>query len=119
MVEGTRMGAMRVKQIIFEQSSAGLLATFGDPRGRSGSYMVGGDFVINTSRFIGSRNLMIGGWGLVTGRDDLVGDRTAMGVIIDYPNDIWDLWVSCESGRPSTPPWGSYPVQASTWATWE
>jgi hypothetical protein len=94
VVEGTQMGAMRVKQNIFEQSSAGLLATFGDPRGRSDSYMVGGDFVLNTSRFLGSRNVIIGGWGLVTGRDELSGDRTAMGVIIDYPNDIWDLWVS-------------------------
>ena len=25
------------------------------------------------------------------GRDDLEGDRTAVGVKIDYPNDLWDI----------------------------
>ncbi len=77
-----------------EQSSVGALATFGDPQGRDGSYMAGGDFVYNTSNFLGSRNLTIGAWGLVTGRDGLTGDRTAFGGIIDYPNDVWDLWVA-------------------------
>ena len=94
LVDGTGMGAFRVKRNILEQSSTGILATFGDPQGRSGSYMVGGDFIFNTSQFLGSRNLIVGLWGLATGRDELVGDRTAMGVIVDYPNDVWDLWLS-------------------------
>jgi hypothetical protein len=94
LVGSTQMGSVRVKQNILEQSSTGLLATFGDPQGRSGSYMVGGDFVFNTSRFLNSRNLIVGGWGLVTGRDDLDGDRTAFGALIDYPNDVWDLWAT-------------------------
>jgi hypothetical protein len=94
LVDATRMGAFRVKQTVMEQSGAGVLATFGDPQGRPGSYMVGGDFIYNTSKFLGSRNLLIGAWGLVTGREGLTGDRTAFGGIVDYPNDEWDLWVA-------------------------
>ncbi len=94
LVDGTEMGAFRVKQNILEQSSTGILATFGDPAGRSGSYTAGADFIFNTSHFLGSRNLIVGAWGLVTGREDLRGDRTAFGFIVDYPNDVWDLWVS-------------------------
>jgi hypothetical protein len=94
LVDGTGMGAFRVKQNILEQSSTGILATFGDPAGRSGSYTVGGDFIFNTSRFLGTRNLIVGTWGMVTGREDLNGDQTAFGFIVDYPNDVWDLWVS-------------------------
>ena len=94
LVDATEMGAFRVKQTLFERSSAGVLATFGDPLGRSGSYMVGGDFVYNTSTFLGSRNLLVGAWGLYTGRDGLEGDRSAFGGIVDFPNDPWDLWLS-------------------------
>ena len=94
LVDGTTMGTFRVKQNILEQSSTGLLATLGDPVGRTGSYTVGADLILNTSRFLKSKNLIVGGWGLATGRKDLEGDRTAYGIIVDYPNDVWDLWVS-------------------------
>lgn len=90
----TEMGVVRVKQNVLERSSVGLLATFGDPEGRPDSYMVGGDVIYNTSRFLGSRNLMVAGWSLVTGRGGLSGDRSAFGAIVDYPNDEWDLWAS-------------------------
>jgi hypothetical protein len=94
LVDASTMGAFRVKRNVLEQSSIGALATFGDPEGRADSYMVGIDGVYNTSRFLGSRNLIVGAWGLVTGRDGLDGDRTAFGGIIDFPNDEWDLWLS-------------------------
>jgi len=94
LVRGTTMGTFRVKQNILEQSSAGILATFGDPIGRPGSYTAGADVIFNTSRFQGSKNLIVGAWALVTGQKDLNGDRTAFGIVVDYPNDVWDVWVS-------------------------
>ena len=94
LVDPTTMGAFRIKQNVLEQSSAGVLATFGDPLGRPGSYMAGGDFIYNTSHFLGDRNLMVAAWGLATGREGLTGDRTAFGAIVDYPNDVWDVWAS-------------------------
>jgi hypothetical protein len=94
LVDATQMGAFRVKQNLLERSSVGVLATLGDPSGRDGSYTVGGDVNFNTSRFLGSRNLLVGGWGMVTNRADLSGDRSAFGFTVDYPNDEWDLWTS-------------------------
>ncbi|MGD2068801.1 MAG: DUF5916 domain-containing protein, partial [Gemmatimonadota bacterium] len=94
LVQRTGMGAFRFKQTLLERSSAGVLATFGDPLGREGSYTLGGDFVYNTSSFLGGRNLLVGVWGLATDREELTGDRTAVGGIVDFPNDPWDLWVA-------------------------
>jgi hypothetical protein len=89
-IEPTTMGALRVRQNVFTESSGGIIATLGDPEGRSGSYLVGGDFTYQTSRLGGNRNFLVGAWGMVTGREDLTGDRTAFGGQIGYPNDTWD-----------------------------
>jgi Domain of unknown function (DUF5916) len=89
------MGALRLQHDVFEESSAGVLATFGDPLGRSGSWELGGDFRYQTSRFRGDKNFLVGVWGLATGRDDLGGarERTAFGFKVDYPNDLFDCFV--------------------------
>jgi hypothetical protein len=91
LVSPTTMGVVRVKQNVLEQSSLGMMATFGDPQGRPGSYMVGTDFTYQTSRLWGDKNFLAGAWGLVSHRDGLEGDATAFGAKIDYPNDTWDI----------------------------
>jgi hypothetical protein len=88
------LAAVRLKQNIFAESSVGLIATVGDPEGRTGSYTAGADFTFQTSRFRGNKNLLFGAWGLTTGRQGLTGDRTAAGFKIDYPNDTWDIFIS-------------------------
>jgi len=93
-IEPTTMGAVRVRQNVFAESSGGLMATVGDPEGRAGSYLVGGDFTFQTSRVGGDRNFQVGAWVLVTGREGLTGDRTAVGGAIAYPNDRWDVGIS-------------------------
>lgn len=91
LVPGTTMGAFRVRQNVLEESTVGLIGSFGDPTGASGSYLVGADATFQTSRLWGSKNFIVGAWGLATDRDGLEGDKTAFGVSIDYPNDIWDI----------------------------
>lgn len=88
------MGILRVKQNLFAESHAGIMATVGDPLGRSGSWELGVDFTYQTSRFRGDKNFAAGVWGLATGRQDLLGarDRTAFGFKVDYPNDLWDCF---------------------------
>jgi hypothetical protein len=88
----TTMAVVRAKQNVFAESRAGFIATLGDPLGRSGSWEVGADFTYQTSRLRGDKNFSAGVWGLVTGRSDLDAfhDRTAFGLRIDYPNDLWD-----------------------------
>jgi hypothetical protein len=85
------MGAMRVKQNIFAESSVGLLATMGDQLGRSNSWMTGVDFTYQTSRFRGDKNLSATAWAMWNGREDLEGEKRAYGVGVDYPNDRWNF----------------------------
>ena len=91
----TTMGVVRLKQNVFAESRAGVLATFGDPLGRSGSWELGGDFTYQTSHLGGDKNFSAGVWALATGRDDLRGfrERTAFGLKVDYPNDLWDCFL--------------------------
>jgi hypothetical protein len=88
----TSMAVVRVKQNVLAESRAGFLATVGDPLGRDGSWELGGDFTYQTSRFRGGKNFNVGAWGLATGREDLQGyrEKTAFGLKVDYPNDLWD-----------------------------
>lgn len=90
IVDPTTMGAFRVRQDLFEESTAGLIATFGDPTGAPGAYLVGGDLTYRTTRFRGSKSFEAGVWGLFADREGLGGDRAAAGVSVAYPNDVWD-----------------------------
>jgi hypothetical protein len=85
------MGAFRVRQNVLEESNLGVLATFGDPAGAEGSYMIGADATYQTSTLLGSKNFIAGAWVLATDREGLAGEKTAFGAKIDYPNDIWDV----------------------------
>jgi hypothetical protein len=86
------MAVVRLKQSVLEESSVGMIATAGDPLGRRGSWLAGPDLTYQTSHFHGDRNLLVGVWGLIAGREDLRdGDRAAAGFKVDYPNDLWDM----------------------------
>jgi len=89
------LGVARLQRNVLAESRVGILATAGDPLGRSGSFELGADFTYQTSHLRGDKNFIAGLWGLVTQRDDLRGfdDRTAYGFKIDYPNDLWDCYV--------------------------
>ncbi|MCI0694769.1 carbohydrate binding family 9 domain-containing protein [candidate division KSB1 bacterium] len=90
-VEQATMGALRLKQNVLEESSLGMLATFGDQQGRSNSWSAGVDFTYRTSNFLNEKTLLIGVWGLLNNREDLAGDKSAYGLRIDYPNDLFDV----------------------------
>jgi hypothetical protein len=94
LAPATTLGVLRVQQNVFAESRLGVIATAGDPLGRSGSFEVGADFTYQTSRFRGDKNFIAGAWGLLTGREDLRGDRSAFGFKVDYPNDLWDCYLT-------------------------
>ena len=94
VAEPATMSVLRLKKDVLSESYVGMIATAGDPLNRSGSWLAGPDLTYQTSRFRGDKNLLIGLWGLMTGREDLDDrDRTAAGIKIDYPNDLWDIAV--------------------------
>jgi len=88
------LGVVRIKQNVLQESSVGILATAGDPLGRSGRWMAGPDFLYQTSRFRGDKNLLVGAWMLGSGGTGVTGGRDAGGVAIAYPNDLWDAGFS-------------------------
>ncbi len=89
--DATTMGVIRIRQNVFKESSVGFIGSVGDPLGRDGSFMSGLDFTYQTTRFNGNKNFIAGAWALYADREDLLGDRSAFGLKLDYPNDKWDL----------------------------
>ena len=87
----TTMGSVRVRQNIFEESSFGVIGTFGDQLGRNDAWSAGMDLTLRTSSFMGEKNFLVGIWGLYNDREDLEGKKYAYGLRIDYPNDLVDV----------------------------
>ena len=90
------MAVGRVKQNVGRESWVGAIATVGDPLGRSGSWLTGGDLTYATSSFRGNKNFLAGVWGLATGRKGLGSDSSAYGFKVDYPNDLWDIQLTAK-----------------------
>jgi Domain of unknown function (DUF5916) len=90
----TSMGVLRVQQNVLSESTLGVIGTLGDPVGRDGSWLGGADFTYRTSSLWTDKNFIAGFWGLAMNRSDLQGDRTALGVSLDYPNDLFDVFLS-------------------------
>ena len=106
----TNLFAARGFQNIGEESKLGFLVTAGDPLGRKNSWLAGMDFIFKTSHFRGDKNFLVGVWGLVNQRSDLGNDRTALGLSIDYPNDLWDISLNLKRlGRDFDPSLGFVP----------
>ena len=109
----TFMGVGRVKHNLWRESWVGAIGTVGDPLGRAGSWLGGADFTYATSRFRGDKNILVGVWGLATGRQDLGRDSTAQGFKVGYPNDLVDLALTYKRiGRDFDPSIGFVPRRA-------
>src|SRR5687768_16046290 len=85
------MGVIRVRQNVLGESSVGVIAAFGDPLRRAGSWLAGSDLTYQTTRLRGDKNFLAGDWGLAMDRDDLAGRRHATDFMVHYPNDLWDV----------------------------
>ncbi|NOX66439.1 MAG: carbohydrate binding family 9 domain-containing protein [Chlorobi bacterium] len=91
LVPAATLGAFRVKQNFSEEYSFGMIGTYGDPVTNNKNWLIGSDFTYQTTRFLGDKNLIAGAWGLYNNNKELVGDNTALGFKLDYPNDLWDI----------------------------
>jgi hypothetical protein len=113
LVPRTIMGAVRVKQHVLKESSFGIIATAGDPAGRPQAWTTGIDFTYQTSTFGGSKNFLVGVWALANDREGLQGEKTAFGIKIDFPNDLWDWFLMYRRiGDAFDPSLGFVPRQA-------
>ena len=85
--------AGRIYQNILAESKVGLIFTSGSPSGDRNT-LAGVDFIYQTSRFRGNRNLSLGGWYVYNWNTIEAGRHGAFGFKIDYPNDLWDIVTS-------------------------
>lgn len=92
-VPSATMGVVRVSQNILKESTIGMIGTMGDPTGINGNWLSGADFTFRTSTFNGDKNFIVGAWGLIMNRQNLEGDKSALGLVVDYPNDLWDIYL--------------------------
>jgi hypothetical protein len=107
LVDATTMGVVRVKQNVFEESSLGMLATFGDQLGNTDALLAGGDFTYRTSRFLGDKRLLVGLWGFYNKTPGLVGEQGAYGFKVDYPADLFNFALTAATiGDAIDPPLG-------------
>lgn len=83
--------AARVTQDIFSESKVGFILTNGSPTGDRNT-LFGLDFNYTTSRFAGSRNLMLAAW-MAYSWNENEGRHHGFGFRANYPNDL----VSVES----------------------
>jgi len=107
---GTNLFAGRLSYDINDKFRIGTILTNGDPDGVSRNRLGGLDAVWRTSRFMGDKNFLVGGWAAISGGDIPQGNRAGWGLKVDYPNDLWDCMASVnEFGEALDPAMGFLP----------
>jgi hypothetical protein len=100
-VDARTLGVARVKMNVLEESTVGLIATYGDPQSDDGNWLVGADANYRTSKLFGDKVFQAHaffqhshttGAGATCERDNNQGERdcdseAAYGLRLVYPND--------------------------------
>jgi len=94
LVRGTNLLASRVSYDFNENLRVGTIFTNGDPEGLRQNTLAGIDAVWRSSRFLGNKNLLAGGWTATTQGDVGPGSKVGWGFKVDYPNDLWSCSAS-------------------------
>ena len=96
--------------------TVGMIGTNGDPNGAGDNSLLGVDARWRTSTFQGDKNLSFGTWGSFTTSLSLSGRPAGWGFKVDYPNDLWDLFLIYKQfGRDMDPALGFLPRPGTRW----
>lgn len=87
---GRNLLAARIVRNVFAQSKIGVIFTNGSPAGERNS-LAGVDFNYSSSKFLGSRNIMLAAWAAYNWNEKTDGRHHAFGFRADYPNDLWNV----------------------------
>jgi hypothetical protein len=94
----TNLFAGRTTYDVNEHLRVGALATRGDPDGVEDNALAGLDALWQTSSFRGDKNLSFGAWAARSDGDltpgQAPGQRSGWGFKADYPNDLWDVFLT-------------------------
>jgi hypothetical protein len=86
---GRNLFAARMTQNILAESKVGWILTNGSPTGERNT-LAGVDFNYTTSRFAGSKNLMLAAWAAYNWNEKN-GRHHGFGLRANYPNDLWTV----------------------------
>jgi hypothetical protein len=89
LIPSQNMFASRISQNILEESKVGVIVTNGSQAGEKNT-LIGADFTYKTSKFMGSDNFSTGVWGVQNWNESKGGNKSAFGINVDYPNDLWE-----------------------------
>ena len=88
--EGKWLTVGRATLNVLEESSVGLIMTYGDPAENKHNKLFGADFNYRTVRFLGDKILQGSAWGQQTSSSGLKDKEGAFGASLQYPNDKWN-----------------------------
>lgn len=94
VVPGTNLLASRVSYDFNQNLRIGMILTNGDPEALRHNTLAGFDAVWRTSKFMGDKNFLVGGWTATTQGDLPQGSKAGWGFKVDYPNDLWDCQIN-------------------------
>ncbi len=94
IVPATNLFAGRLSYDLSQNLRVGTILTNGNPNGFQDNTLAGFDAVWQTSSFQGDKNFLAGAWTALSRGDDSGGDKSGWGFKVDYPNDLWDCFVS-------------------------
>jgi len=116
VADRTNLFAGRVTYDLNSHLTLGALATNGDPDSIQDNTLAGLDALWKTSTFRGDKNLSFGGWAASSSGDVPNGQQYGWGFKLDYPNDLWDLFlVVKEFGDGLDPALGFLPRPGTRW----
>ncbi len=94
VVPGTNLLASRISYDVDDHLRVGTIVTAGDPEALRQNTVAGFDAVWRTSKFMGNKNFLVGGWTATTQGDLPEASKTGWGFKVDYPNDLWDCQIN-------------------------
>lgn len=87
-VGNQNFSVMRISHNLWEQSSVGIIGTYGNALADSTNLLAGADLKLSTSRFQGNKNMSLMLFGLKSKTTDMEGDNSSWGAQFSYPNDL-------------------------------
>ncbi len=95
--EGKWLTVGRAALNVLEDSSVGVIMTYGDPAQNKHNKLFGADFNYRTIRFLGDKILQGSLWAQETSSSGLDDKEAAFGASLEYPNDKWNWqWHAAE-----------------------
>lgn len=88
-LDNQQLFATRVRRNLDSEHTVGTLFTSGDPSGREDNTVGGFDWRYVTRRLAGGKNLDVSAFFLKSFTPSREGNDRAMGLEVDYPNDLW------------------------------